>query len=723
MNQTKLLLIRLGNTNEAEDSPDLLFSATDLSRFYFPGRGVIPSSIVHIMVILGIFFFPALRLFLTPVPPPDKVVFIDLRAPKTVMYLPPLQGSTPMAPDPETENTTGEDDPAPAAATEGLSYPGVQPILSDPPDATNSIQTIKQPKIEDPDQLIPPLPIPNILETEETSMVMQSLQESTQEVEPPPEPEMIIPELEAPAMEHLMSDVLTQPVDNTPDALIEPSREYPERRIPDLVLPEAEPELILPESETAPIDRMTPPIPEIPASEPVEERYESPGNFPKIKLPDLMRRKTEPELVLPEPETAPIDRMEPSNPTNPADETEPVREIDESPGNFPKVKLPNLIRTEPAQELILPTYKAAPIERMRPSNPDFPASEPVNERYESPGNFPKIDIPGQVRPEPEDGAEMALPESQSAPIERIRPSSLDIPSGEPVTPSESLPGEERFLNLTPLAPLQLLEIEIPEGEATGEFAISDEPNLATDSQNTSISPKHIQDRIEAGSETPYNKTQGIGINAVSEALGTSESESNEGSDVPDGEEEDYDFIIGPVQGPGENAFEGITIRKDNSEPNDDNSDFIIMNPGENPIDGIEIINGTYEPGDAQSLPPVKRAPNPLQKNYPIVIISTENSSPTLPSYKFFDKNQIYTVYIDLREDSLEQDPSWILQFGLVEDNEDSPVLSLDTQTVKWSNYPYRTARIPLSARNCSIRCPPGPSGRPASIESLLQSKS
>ena len=79
-----------------------------------------------------------------------------------------------------------------ASNAKGLSYPGPQTIISDPPNPTNSIQTVLQPDIENPPVLIPPIPLPNIVQVAEVALVAPKIPEPApeppKEVKPPEEP-------------------------------------------------------------------------------------------------------------------------------------------------------------------------------------------------------------------------------------------------------------------------------------------------------------------------------------------------------------------------------------------------------------------------------------------------------------------------------------------------------------------------------------------------------
>jgi len=55
---------------------------------------------------------------------------------------------------------------------------------------------------------------------------------------------------------------------------------------------------------------------------------------------------------------------------------------------------------------------------------------------------------------------------------------------------------------------------------------------------------------------------------------------------------------------------------------------------------------------------------PLQTAYGITIISTENSGGGLPPFGVFSREQVYTVYLDMRQTQADSTPSWTLEFAV-----------------------------------------------------------
>jgi hypothetical protein len=88
--------------------------------------------------------------------------------------------------------------------------------------------------------------------------------------------------------------------------------------------------------------------------------------------------------------------------------------------------------------------------------------------------------------------------------------------------------------------------------------------------------------------------------------------------------------------------------------------------GKSPFSGITVIGGSIDTGVVSSSPPPPRTPRPLQTAYGLSIISTENSGGGLPSFGVFSNEQIYTVYLDMRNTEYDPPQSWTLEFAVAQ---------------------------------------------------------
>jgi len=220
------------------------------------------------------------------------------------------------------------------------------------------------------------------------------------------------------------------------------------------------------------------------------------------------------------------------------------------------------------------------------------------------------------------------------------------------------------------------EIQIPQGEARGEFAISPEPNLAAPDSTPGINVKTVGEDIRTESETLRKTVSDTAAESASSSREDGATDSVDSSAGVDSEFPSMELEI--LTGQGDDSFEGVTILR-GTEPTENNSGVIILNPNSGPGNGLTIIeNNAAAGGEPPPLPSAKR-PRPLQTSYSLSIISTENSGGGLPSDGVFNTDQIYTVYLDMRQTELEQDRSWILEFSLLEETEDNPIISLDEE--------------------------------------------
>jgi len=121
-----------------------VLALTNLSGSYFPIRGIPYSIIVHVIAFLAIFVLPLLQSPLKLPAPREKIVMIDISDPEAMLYFPMfLDGDLyEESVENDAESRSREQSVPLPRSTEGLSYPGPQPILSDVPDPTTRIQTM-----------------------------------------------------------------------------------------------------------------------------------------------------------------------------------------------------------------------------------------------------------------------------------------------------------------------------------------------------------------------------------------------------------------------------------------------------------------------------------------------------------------------------------------------------------------------------------------------------
>jgi hypothetical protein len=621
-----------------KDPPDISFNSANLSNFYFPGRGFIASLVLHVTVFTGFVFIPLLWLYLFPPPGPERVVFIELNEPTTVMYLPPLQSGKQTAAAPEREEKDENQNPAPPPAFDGLTYPGPQPILSDPSDPTNDIQTILQPEIENPPILEPPQPVPNILQTETTPPLVQK----------PSEP-ILKMDLEPLERMDFSDRALISP--DLPAEGLNPETQFPDAEMPDLIKTDAEPEMVLPDSELTPIERMNP-SDQDPAStaSPLLNSAQN-RDFPAAQLPGLIRSAPGSETPLLESELTPLERINSSD-QDPASTASPPLNSAQN-RDFPAAQLPGLIRSTPGSEMKLPESKFIPRQRMDPSKRAIAPTLTPPSGPNSGTGFPATRIPGQMRSAGE--SETPLLDSQLTPIQRMDPSKRAI-----------APVEDQLLALSIMPGL---EKAFPDGEAGGRFAISPRSNPETPKTEAGAKQEDILEDNSSPAANPID-----GKPEVETDTGTGEDPFVVFTNTGAGSKFNEDS-----SGPGEEIFEGVTIGAGRYEPRDE-LNIKRSESEDDSIADISIAGATWEPGNNPDHDLVIHTPQPLQTFYDLYIISTDKSGGVLPDYfGFFRNTQIYTGFLDMRQSEDEKDPPWTVQFGLPEEAETESILVVDEE--------------------------------------------
>ena len=134
---------------------------------YFPGRGLLFSTIGHEIIIFGLFL---LVTYVLPTLRPARLIEANNVQDHTI-YLPELGGGS----EGEKSPGAGESAPqqpaaAPALASKGFAFPGKQAILSNPPNPTNTFQTIQRPLLVRPETINKLVPAPNIVQMAETRL-------------------------------------------------------------------------------------------------------------------------------------------------------------------------------------------------------------------------------------------------------------------------------------------------------------------------------------------------------------------------------------------------------------------------------------------------------------------------------------------------------------------------------------------------------------------------
>lgn len=376
--------------------------------------------------------------------------------------------------------------------------------------------------------------------------------------------------------------------------------------------------------------------PEEPAVEEEAPQPQEPEPEPKPEPKPVEPPKPEPQPVAPP--KVPEPKPEPEPEAAPKPEPEPPK---------PAPKPVEIPKPEPK-----PEPKPAP--KPEPPKPPEPAPRPVETPKPKPDVKPVVAKP---EPKPVERPKPATPKVEpkrveTAPAEN-RPDAAapaaDAPPGkaDPGAGPDT-PGAVRdILALSPMPAAPDKAASIPVGEARGQFVISPEPNLNSSEAGPGLSEGSPAAKIGVG------KAPGGAARVVSPKV---EPGAAKGPAVSGG------------PGSGSSAGGGTGAAGGGNGPGAGKGPAGKMKP----FAGITIMGGDYQPGPDPDVPPVQKARRPLQTAYGLSVISTEDSGGGLPFYGVFEGEQIYTVYLDMREVETEEDPSWILEFAAIRNSNPAP---------------------------------------------------
>lgn len=466
---------------------------------------------------------------------------------------------------------------------------------------------------------------------------------------------------------------------------------------PDLPeLPILPPPLSLPNlirtAPAGPRPEANPPPAEVEAEEPFPEpENEVAADF----RPDRPRSEPGPPLRLPEAEI-PEPSAEPDlSSTAALDVTTAINE----PFRQPRVNPlpPSILELPPRLEARLAEVALTRL----PIHPRDPVYLPLKARA---GSFPEPGTADETDPSPEpteeeNGSRIAEVSSEvareEAPIEQAAGEAAAVdgsqsaesgagtassgsegPASPPAEEFSLLPrpgnDSQNLLALTPLPARAEGQIMIPLGETRGRFAISPEPNLSaadsepgtaaegpSESEDLSLQPAGPGADSGAGKPAVVN----ISFGSNGSASGTGDSGTGAGS----GGEGNPGGTGSSVSGSGGGSgFGAGTVSGSGS--------------GNNPFPGIQVIGGFGDSGAAAHSLPATSVRRPLQTEYGLFIISTEDSGGGLPSFGVFSDEQVYTVYLDMRETETDDPVQWTIEFAAIRNDDETdrePAATLD----------------------------------------------
>ena len=164
-------MLKVPRRPPSESAPSVLTS-TNLSRGYFPGRGLPCSLFIHgiaftVMLLLAAVHSPRERSL-----PRESATKKKPSEVRMVMWLPSVESGG-QGGGGRLQSSRNAPSAAPPPGTKGLIYPGPQRIRSDPPQPSNHFQTLLQPDLEALPLLRPPLDLLNLVSMTEVDPVLQ----------------------------------------------------------------------------------------------------------------------------------------------------------------------------------------------------------------------------------------------------------------------------------------------------------------------------------------------------------------------------------------------------------------------------------------------------------------------------------------------------------------------------------------------------------------------
>ncbi len=568
---------------------------------------------------------------------------IDLNDPLSVMYLPMFEGGSPgtNAPAKRVRPARKESAGGPASpsdSTKGFSYPGPQTIISDVPEPTNRFQTLLQPGLENPPVLEPPILIPNVVQLADAGTTPR-MEEPPEEEQPPPAPEPPKPEPKAP---------------EPPPKPVEPPKPAPkpvETPKPEPKPPEPPPKAVeAPKPAPKPVET---PKPEPKPPEPAPKPVEIPKPEPKpVEIPKPEPKPPEPPpkpVEVPKPEPKPVEKPKPEPPKPPEPAPKPV----ETPKPDPKPPEP------PPKPVETPKPAPKPVETPKPEpKPPEPPPKPVETPKPAPApKQAETQAPPQA-PAANPAAKTPNPapeETKAAPVpeQKIGQQSAEAPNGASGTPGAS----KDILALSPMPAAPSATAKIPPGEARGRFVISPNSDLSGSDTEPGVKTGTPAPEIGIGNTAGAPVRKGVAPKTApgtssKGGSGTGTAKNKSGSGNGSAANTTGGSGTGTAAGAGNGSGTG-------AGPSAKKKAFA----------GITIVGGGYEPGSDPESPAITQAPpRPLQTAYGLNIISTEDSGGGLPFYGVFSHEQIYTVYLDMRTVETDRDPSWTLEFAVIQDS-------------------------------------------------------
>ncbi len=389
-----------------------------------------------------------------------------------------------------------------------------------------------------------------------------------------------------------------------------------------------------------------------------------------------------------------------SNPPNPTNRIQTILQPDlpKAPELKVPLPLPNVVlvkRGLPAPPPLVPKVNMAELPPVRlPEAPKLRAdlrapqlsySLPVHPMAPPP-EPPKLALPPPT-PEPRKVDLPFVPKVPNLPAEALRAGAPPAEAPDLALPSGAGGNDDRtLLALSPTPGAPGGPLDVPPGEAHGQFAIGPEPNLRGD-------PAHPGPGTDSGTDTGA-ATSGTGKGAGGNGSGDSGSGAGTGAGdgaggTGTGSGGGTGSGIGPGSGTGSGSGSGTgsgsgingtggggtgsgTGTGSGSGPGrghgtgegSGTGSGSGSGSGSGPFTGISIAGGSGTSGAAKGTSTTQTVQPGPRPSYGLTIVATAASGGGLRDYGIFRNESVFTVYIPMTH-SPEPAPSWTLQYALL----------------------------------------------------------
>lgn len=389
-----------------------------------------------------------------------------------------------------------------------------------------------------------------------------------------------------------------------------------------------------------------------------------------------------------------------SNPPNPTNRIQTILQPDlpKPPELKVPLPLPNVVlvkRGTPAPPPLVPKVNMAELPPVRlPEAPKLRADLRAPQLAYS--------LPIHHTPPPPEPPKLALPPPTPEPVSRrvdlpFVPKVPNLPAEAtraaapaPEAPTLALPSgaggndDRTLLALSPTPGPPGGPLDVPAGEAHGQFAIGPEPNLKGD-------PAHPGPGADAGTDTGAatsgtGKGEG-GSGSGSAGSGSGKGEGGEGGGTGTGSGGGTGSGVGPGSGTGSGSGSGTGSgsgingtggggtgsgtgsgsgpgRGSGAGEGSGSGSGSGSGAGSGPFTGISIAGGSGTSGVARGSSTTQTVQTGPRPSYGLTIVATASSGGGLRDYGIFRNESVFTVYIPMTH-SPEPAPSWTLQYALL----------------------------------------------------------